>query len=59
MWCTWIGAAVRESWRVNITLKETLEEARQRLGNGGGLFLGAWVNRGAGSMEAENLLEKF
>ena len=50
---------MRESWRVNITLKETLEDPRQRLGNGGGLFLGAWVNRGAGSMEAENLLEKF
>ena len=28
----------------NITLKETLEEPRQRLGNGGGLFRDTWVN---------------
>ena len=33
----------------NITLKETVEEARQRLGNGGArLFWGAWANRGEG-----------
>ena len=29
----------------NITLKETLEEPRQRRGNGGGFFRAAWVNK--------------
>ena len=29
----------------NITLKETLEEPRQRLGNGGGFFRAARVNK--------------